>query len=321
VFRVRNAGRADASNVVIRNVIPEGLRHPAGTDLEYAVGILPAQESREIKLDLVATKNGKVTNKTIVTADGGVNVEEDTSVEVVGEQLLLKRTGKTKLFIDRPAVFTSTVANEGTAAAAKVQVAEVVPAGFEFVAASDDGKFDPATRAVTWTVGPIPPGEEIKLSTKLMPKNAGDYHATVTVTGPAGSVANVDAELKVDGFPAMAVDSRSDTRLIAVGEKATIRIQFKNQGTAIARNVVLSAELPPELQLVNGKGPVAWGQEGNLVAFEALASLEPQETAAYELQVEGLAEGDTRIELKISADHLTRPLHRDETLRVTPDSE
>ncbi|MFO0916812.1 MAG: hypothetical protein U0872_00650 [Planctomycetaceae bacterium] len=40
-------------------------------------------------------------------------------------------------------------------------------------------------------------GEEVKLSTKLMPKNAGDYHATVTVTGPAGSVANVDADLRV----------------------------------------------------------------------------------------------------------------------------
>ena len=102
---------------------------------------------------------------------------------------------------------------------------------------------------------------------------------------------------------------------------ATIRIQFKNEGTSPARNVVLSAELPPELQLVHGKGPAAWAQEGNLVAFEALEALEPQETAAYELQVKGLAEGDTRIELKISADHLARPLHRDETLRVTPDSE
>ncbi|MFO0916811.1 MAG: hypothetical protein U0872_00645 [Planctomycetaceae bacterium] len=96
VFRVRNAGRADAENVVIRNVIPEGLRHPAGSDLEYAVGTLPAQDSREIKLDLVATKNGKVSNKTIITADGGVNLEEETDVEVVGEQLLLPRTGKTK---------------------------------------------------------------------------------------------------------------------------------------------------------------------------------------------------------------------------------
>ncbi len=321
VFKIRNAGRADARNVIVRNLIPEGLRHPAGVDLEYAMGTLPAQESREIKLDLIATKNGKVANKTIITADGGVNVEEDTPVEVIGEQLLLTRTGKNRLFVDKAAVFTSTVANEGTASATKVMVAEVVPAGLEFVSASDNGKYDPVTRAVTWSVGPIGPGEELKLSTKLMPKNLGDYRATVTVTGPAGSVATVDAELKIDGFPAVAVESKSNARLISVGEKATIRIGCKNQGTAAAKNLILSASLPPELKLVDGKGPAAWARQGNVITFEAIPHLDPSETATFDVQVEGVAEGDTRIELQISADHLNRPLHRDETIRVAPEAE
>ena len=35
-----------------------------------------------------------------------------------------------------------------------------------------------AYSAVTWSVGPIGAGEELKLSTKLMPKNLGDYRAT-----------------------------------------------------------------------------------------------------------------------------------------------
>lgn len=321
VFKIRNAGRADARNVIVRNLIPDGLRHPAGVDLEYAMGTLPAQESREIKLDLVATKNGQVANKTIITADGGVNVEEDTPVEVIGEQLLLTRTGKNRLFVDKPAVFTSTVANEGTASATKVMVAEVVPAGLEFVSASDNGKYDPVTRAVTWSVGPIGPGEELKLSTKLMPKNLGDYRATVTVTGPAGSVATVDAELKIDGFPAVAVESKSNARLISVGEKATIRIGCKNQGTAGAKNLILSASLPPELKLVDGNGPAAWARQGNVITFEAIPHLDPNETATFDVQVEGVAEGDTRIELQISADHLNRPLHRDETIRVAPEAE
>ena len=318
VFKVRNTGGADAENVVVRNLIPDGLRHPAGNDLEYAIGTLAAQETREIKLDLVAVKNGKVANKTVITADGGINVEEETPFEVIGEELLLTRTGKNRLFVDKAAVFTSTVVNEGTAPAGKIMVAEVVPAGLEFVAASDNGKYDPATRAVTWSIGPLGPGEETKLSTKLMPKELGEYRATVTVTGPAGGVATVDSELKVDGFPAVSVESKSDNRLISVGEKATIRIHFKNQGTAAAKNLILSAELPPELKLLHGKGPTAWGQQGNAIAFEAIPNVDPDETATYEIQVEGVAEGDTRIDVQLSADHLKRPLHRDEPIRVTP---
>jgi uncharacterized repeat protein (TIGR01451 family) len=321
VFKVRNAGRADAENIVIRNVIPEGLRHPAGADLEYALGKLPSQESREITLDLIATKNGSCVNKMVITGDGGIHVEEETPVEVVGEQLLLTRTGKNRLYVDKTAVFTSTIANEGTASAGKVMVAEIIPVGFEFVSASDNGRFDPSTRAVTWSVGPIAPGEELKVSTKLTPKHLGDHRATVTVTGPAGSVATVDAQLKVDGFPAVAVDSKSDTRLISIGEKAKIRISCKNQGTAAAKNVVLSAQLPPELRLVNGEGQTGWKQDGNLVTFEPLASLDPGEMVTFDVQVAGEQEGDTRIELQISADHLNRPLRRDETIRVAPEAE
>jgi uncharacterized repeat protein (TIGR01451 family) len=318
LFKVRNTGGADAQNVVLRNIIPEGLRHPAGADLEYAIGTLPAKETREVKLELVAVKNGKVVNKAVITADGGILLEEETPVEVIGEQLLLTRTGKNRLFVDKPAVFTSTVTNEGTAPATKVMVAEVVPAGLEFVSASDNGKYDPATRAVTWSVGPIGPGEERKLSTKLLPKQLGEYRATVTVTGPAGGVATVDAELKVDGFPAVSVESKSDSRLISVGELATIRITCKNQGTAAAKNVILSAELPPELRFVEARGPTSWSQQGNIITFEAMESFDAGDTASFELQVEGLAEGDTPIELQLASDHLKRPLHRDEPIRVAP---
>lgn len=321
IFRVRNAGGADAHNVVIRNLIPEGLRHPAGADLEYSLGTLASQDSQEIKLDLIPTKNGTVTNTTIITADGGVKVEEETPIEVVGEQLLLTRTGKSRLYVDKPAVFTSTVANEGTAAANRVMVAEVVPAGLEFVSASDNGKYDPATRAVTWSVGPIEPGEELNLSTKLKPKALGDYRATVTVTGPAGSVATVDSNMKVDGYPVVSVESKTDERLISVGEKAIIRIHCRNQGTAPAKNLMLTAELPPQLKLVDCHGPSQWDQQGNLITFESISLLEPGETASFDVEVIGASEGESRLEIQIAADHYPRPLRRDETIHVTPETE
>ena len=42
-FQLRNNGNADATGIVLRNIIPDGLSHPDGNDLEYDVGTLPAR--------------------------------------------------------------------------------------------------------------------------------------------------------------------------------------------------------------------------------------------------------------------------------------
>ena len=45
-FRITNRGSGDAANVVLRSVLPPGLRHPEGGDLEYTIDVLRAGETK-----------------------------------------------------------------------------------------------------------------------------------------------------------------------------------------------------------------------------------------------------------------------------------
>ncbi|MEZ6045479.1 MAG: hypothetical protein R3C11_07830 [Planctomycetaceae bacterium] len=59
-YMVKNTGSADAEQVIIRNLIPEALSHPAGNDLEYEIGTLKAGEEKEVKLMVMAVPVGRM---------------------------------------------------------------------------------------------------------------------------------------------------------------------------------------------------------------------------------------------------------------------
>jgi len=316
MFTITNAGDGNATNVVLRSVLPEGLRHPSGSDLEYVVGDLPAKQSREVPLELTAVKPGRITHRATVQGDGNANAEAEITIDVQGEQLVLTRRGQPRLFVGRAAVFLNQVVNEGEKPVSRVKVSEVVPAGFEFVEASDGGRFDPDTRTISWNVGPIAPGTEQSVSAKLMPKSVGEYEGVVTASGPTGSVAQVKASVAVEGFPSLTIEPMGDERVLAVGERLTSQIQLRNNGSAAANRVGLTIEVPAELKIVSAKGPATHQVLGSRIVFDPIGELSPRDRATYEIVVEALSAGDARLELQIFAEHLRRPVRHEEALQV-----
>lgn len=316
VFVLSNPGDGEASNVVLRSIIPEGLSHPAGNDLEYKIEKLAARESREIRLEMTGIKPGRLIHQAVATADGNLTSEAQTSVEVIGEQLLLTRSGPARVYIGRSVVFTNRVANEGQRQVGRIRVTESVPEGLDFVEASDGGHYDASSRSITWTVGPLNPAAEQRVTATLAPKVVGHYDAIVTATGPTGSVATVKPQTTVEGFPALAVEPSGNQRLVSVGERVTAKVQVKNQGTAEAQRVRIAIDLPSELKLVSVKSPTNYQIVGQRLVFDPVDSLPPRTGATYELVLEALAAGDSRLEMQIAADHLKRPIKHDEAVQV-----
>jgi uncharacterized repeat protein (TIGR01451 family) len=298
--------------------LPEGLTHPAGNDLEYKIEKLGAKESKEVRLELTGAKPGRVVHQAAATADGNIKVEAKTPLEVIGEDLVLTRSAPARVFIGRPVPFTNKIGNDGQRPVARVKLVETVPAGLDFVEASDGGQYDPSTRTITWTVGPLAPGVEQRVSATLTPKTVGRYEAVVTATGPTGSVATVKPQLAVEGYPSLAVEPLGDQRLVAVGEQVTSKVQLKNQGTASAQNVRMVIDLPAELRLVSVKAPTRYAVTGQRLTFEAVDALTPRTAATFELVLEAVAAGDSRLEMQIAADHLRRPIRHDEAVQVVP---
>ncbi len=314
-FLLKNSGGAAANNVSVRDLIPDGLQHEASSDIECPIGKLGPNESREIVLQVTAVKPGRVKNRAILSADGGITQELESTINIIGEHLVLTRTGQNRIYAERPAVFTNSVKNDGNAAVKHVKVSEIVPVGFEFVEASDGGQFNPATRSINWTVGPLAAGDELNVTAKLMAKTPGMQLGKISATGSAGSAATVQSEVDVVGRPELQMETLNATGVVAIGDKLTSKIQLKNSGSAPARNVALSISVPKELRLVEVRG-ARYQETKNVVRFEPLAELGTRETVSFDLVMEAIAEADARMDLQITADHLPKPAHRIETVHI-----
>ena len=314
-FLLKNSGNAAANNVSVRDLIPDGLQHEAASDIECPIGKLGPNESREIVLQVTAIKPGRVKNRAILSADGGITQELESTINIIGEHLVLTRTGQNRIYAERPAVFTNSVKNDGNAAVKHVKVSEIVPVGFEFVEASDGGQFNPTTRSINWTVGPLAAGDALNVTAKLMAKTPGMQLGKISATGSAGSAATVQSEVDVVGRPELQMETLNATGVVAIGDKLTSKIQLKNSGSAPARNVALSISVPKELRLVEVRG-ARYQETKNVIRFEPLAELGTRETVSFELVMEAIAEADARMDLQITADHLPKPAHRIETVHI-----
>lgn len=319
VFALKNIGKVDASNIVVRDLVPESFAHEMGADIECPVGKLAPGEAREIVLPVTATKTGSVINRAIMTADSGVKRTLDSPIDVVGEVLVLTRTGQNRLYVERPVVFTNNIRNEGNQKADRVKITEVVPAGMEFETASDGGRYDPAIRSVVWTLGPLAPGNDKSVTVKYLPRETGTVAAKVSAAGNLGSSTAIDSKIEVIGKPELQMETLSATGTVTVGEQITSRFQLSNTGTSSANNVQLRIKLPRELRLISVKG-ANFQQRDDYLLFETIGELAPRKKVAYELVLEPMAEADAQIGLEIAADHLAKPGRRIETIQIARDA-
>jgi uncharacterized repeat protein (TIGR01451 family) len=318
VYVLKNVGKVDATNIVVRDIVPDELKNDTGVDIECPLGTLAPDDVREIVLPVTAQRTGSVTNKAILTADTGIKKTLESPIEIVGEVLVLTRTGQNRLYVERPAIFTNNIRNDGNQRAERVKVSEVVPAGMQFASASDGGRFDPKSNAVVWTLGPLPPGGEQTVNVKYVPKEIGNFDAKITAVGAAGSTASINAPIDVVGKPELQMETLSATGTVTIGDRITSKFQLNNTGTAAASNVQLVVRLPQELRLISVTG-ANFKQVGDDVIFEPILQFDPRKKVSYELVLEPVAEADAQIGLEISADHLTKPGRRVESIQIASD--
>ena len=78
-MRISNPGTGTATGVVLSEHVPRGLRHKAGSDLEFEVGTLKPGQSRQIELSMSAVEAGHVINA--LQAHGDANLRAQARVE------------------------------------------------------------------------------------------------------------------------------------------------------------------------------------------------------------------------------------------------
>jgi uncharacterized repeat protein (TIGR01451 family) len=314
-FTVANIGSGDASGVIVRDIVPDLLRHPGGNDLEYEVGDLPAGESREVKLTLSSVGPGLAVNRAIVTAEGGLTAEATAKINIVGASLQITRSGPSRRLIQTRGVYLNVVGNETSVPIVNAQVVETIPRGMEFVDASHGGTYDEASRTVSWKIDRIEPKQKQTLRITLMPRELGTQVSVVNAFDADGNEVEAVSQTKILGFAALSGDIGGVDRPIAVGERAVFQLRIRNRGSKPATNVNATLIVPDELQVISpnsARDRVVAGR----IDFAPLSHIDPGDEIKLQVVMKAAALGDARLELQLQSEEMQRPLKHEEALII-----
>lgn len=318
-IKVSNVGSGTATGIVLVEHLAENLEHPAGDELEYDIGTLKPDEARELRLTLRAVGPGTVRDTITAQGDGNVKAEEDVELEVIAPALEVVIKGPKKRYLERPATYTVSVSNPGTATANEIELVTYLPPGLKFVKANNHGHYDPQTRAVYWLLEELPPQETGSVTLVALPVEIGEHKLTIEGTAEQGLSVKHEQTVQVDGVAAILFEVVDVEDPVEVGAETTYEIRVLNQGTKSATNVQLEALLPAAMQAIAAEGPTRHVIEQGRVIFDTLARLAPKADTTYRIRVQALEPGDMRFRVHLKTDEMTTPVTKEESTQIYAD--
>jgi len=317
-LRITNSGTGVATGVTLYNSLPAQLKHEAGSELEFDVGDLAPQESRQIELTLEAAAPGNLTNIVEARDDGSLTTQAQSSLEIVAPQLKVALEGPKRRFLDRRAIYAVSISNAGTAPAEEVELVSHLPKGIQFVSANNAGHYDEGTHTVYWSLAELPEGETGQVELVTMPTESGNHKLVIEGKAARNLSDQLEETIAVEGLAALVFEVVDVQDPVEVGGEAEYEIRVLNQGTKSASDVRVMAELPPGMRALSADGPTRGSIEGSRVVFESLNRLAPKADTTYRIRAEGLQAGDQRIRIQLQSDSRP-PITKEESTMIYAD--
>lgn len=289
-YVIKNSGSGDASQVILRSVLPPGLKHSEGGDLEYEIEKLRAGDQEEIDLTVVAAEPGRIRTVSEVTTSGVSADKATTDIDIIGSQLTIQRLGPERRFVGRTAKFQNIISNETNFEATNAVVSEEVPEGMRFISADNGGEYNPQNGRVHWAIPRLAPDKQIVLEIELEAEKAGPQQSVVEVVESAGfrSQAKENTVVTVEDYENMTADISRQDAPVAIGETFGFTITIENRGTAVARNVEMVIDVPEEVAIkAAGTRTVPAKRTGNSVRYAIVEAIQPSEKMTFELKLQG----------------------------------
>jgi uncharacterized repeat protein (TIGR01451 family) len=314
-----NTGSTPITGVALTDTLPDGLEHSSHKpDLTWDVGTLAPGQCRHIEYQVVAMKTGRLCNKAVATAAGGLREESESCVVVSEAKLALAETGPAERPLGQAATYQITVTNPGDAPVRNVILTDPVPAGTAFVRASAGGRLD--GKEVKWSVGTLPPGGTKVVEFSLRGQVAGRVTNRATATADRGLTAQAEATTEFTGASALLLEVVDKDDPVEIGADTSYIITVRNQGTLPATNVRVKATSPEQMAAIRATGPADNHKEGPTILYEP-TTLPPGKEARYEVFVKALAAGDVRFRVELTADQLPGgAVHEEESTTVYADT-
>ena len=280
---VTNDGMGDAKDVVVRDVLGEGLTFVDATgnysfdEVTHTVTWivdLAKGESKVFSVIATVVGYGNVTNSLVVgNKTAGVNV---TVPEIIPDKTANISNPNFGDKVD----YTVTVTNDGIGDAKDVVVRDVLGEGLKFVSATGNYTFDEATRTVTWIVD-LAKGESKVFSVIATVVGYGNVTNSLVVGNKTTGV-NVTV-------PEINPDKTVDNEIPNFGDNVTYTVTVTNDGIGDANNVVITDVLDKGLKFLNATGNFTYDEKTGTITWTV--DLAKGETKTFNVNVTVLGYG------------------------------
>jgi uncharacterized repeat protein (TIGR01451 family) len=312
-IQVTNTGTGAANNVSIKALLTDGLKHPAGKDIEANLPHIAPGESQSITLKLQASGTGAHQCALAATCEGSPKAVGKADIQLNQPKLALALSGPHRCMVRAEPTFTLEIGNPGTSATQPVQIAGAFPEGLDFVSASDGGVFDPATRNVNWNLGPADAGTRRNLTVKTRCTSAGNLAVRVVAQAGPKLSARAEAIIAAEGVPALSFEVANLENPVEVGKETTYEIRIVNTGTCPCTNIRVAAITSEGLIPGTATGPVPYKPVGQALHFEPIPKLGVKADAVIKVKAKGTVAGDLRFKVQLSCDQLKQPVVKEES--------
>ena len=280
---VTNDGIGDAKDVVVRDILGEGLTFVDATG-NYSfdevtrtvtwIVDLAKGESRTFYVNAIVSGYGNVTNSLVVgNKTAGVNV---TVPEIIPD----KTVNISNPNFGDNVNYTVTVTNDGIGDAKDVVVRDVLGEGLKFVSATGNYTFDEATHTVTWIVD-LAKGESKVFSVIATVSGYGNVTNSLVVGNKTTGV-NVTV-------PEINPDKTVDNEIPNFGDNVTYTVTVTNDGIGDANNVVITDVLDKGLKFLNATGNFTYDEKTGTITWTV--DLAKGETKTFNVNVTVLGYG------------------------------
>ena len=281
--KVTNDGIGDANNVVVKDILGEGLTFVDATGnytfdeatrtVTWIVDLAKG-ESRTFYVNTIVSGYGNVTNSLVVgnkTTDVNVTVPEinpDKTANITNPNFGDK--------VD----YTVTVTNDGIGDAKDVVVRDILGEGLKFVSATGNYTFDEATRTVTWIVD-LAKGESKVFSVIAIVSGYGNVTNSLVVGNKTTGVNVIVPEINPD--------KTVDNEIPNFGDNVTYTVIVTNDGIGDANNVVITDVLDKGLKFLNATGNFTYDEKTGTITW--IVDLDKDETKTFNVNVTVLGYG------------------------------
>ena len=280
---VTNDGMGDAKDVVVRDVLGEGLKFVSATG-NYSfdevtrtvtwIVDLAKGESKVFSVIATVVGYGNVTNSLVVgNKTAGVNV---TVPEIIPD----KTANISNPNFGDNVNYTVTVTNDGIGDAKDVVVRDILGEGLTFVDATGNYTFDEVTRTVTWIVD-LAKGESKVFSVIATVVGYGNVTNSLVVGNKTAGV-NVTV-------PEINPDKTVDNEIPNFGDNVTYTVTVTNDGIGDANNVVITDVLDKGLKFLNATGNFTYDEKTGTITWTV--DLAKGETKTFNVNVTVLVYG------------------------------